>query len=127
MIQDELRISDSSLDEVTPLATPEPATLVLAGSAILSPPEPDLFASNWAQSLHFLVALVSKILVVVSLLMMAAQRLQAEVEARNAELDAARAMDSRARRLACVRAIQSARGIDGAARPVGRVRVTPSE
>ena len=62
-----------------------------AVSTILVPPEPALFAPNAAQSIHFLVALVSKILGVVSLLMMAAQRLQAEVEARNVELDAARA------------------------------------
>jgi len=61
-----------------------------AVSTILFPPGPDLFASSTAQNLHFLVAIVSKILVVVSLLMMAAQRLQFEVEARNVELHAAR-------------------------------------
>jgi signal transduction histidine kinase len=61
-----------------------------AVSTIVSPPEPDLFAANAAQSIHFLVSLISKILVVVSLLMMAAQRLQWQVEARNVDLEAAR-------------------------------------
>jgi signal transduction histidine kinase len=58
--------------------------------AVVSPPEPDLFASSAAQSIHFLASLVSKILIVVLLLMMAAQRLQREVEARNADLESAR-------------------------------------
>lgn len=65
----------------------------LAGRALatwLAPPMPDLFANTTAQSIHFLVSLVSNILVVVSLLMVSAQRLQWEVEQRNEELAAAR-------------------------------------
>lgn len=61
-----------------------------AVSTMVSPPEPDMFAPTAAQSIHFLVSLISKILVVVSLLMMAAQRLQQQVEARNVELETAR-------------------------------------
>ena len=61
-----------------------------AVSMVVSPPEPDLFASSVAQSAHFLVSLVGKILVVVALLMMAVQRLQGQVEARNADLEIAR-------------------------------------
>jgi len=61
-----------------------------AGAAILSPPDADLFAPTPALSAHLLVSLVSNVLIVVSLLMMAAQRLQRQLEARNAELDAAR-------------------------------------
>jgi signal transduction histidine kinase len=62
-----------------------------AVSTILSPPEPDLFAASAAQSIHFLVSLISKILVVVSLLMLAAQRLQWQLEVRNADLESAKA------------------------------------
>jgi signal transduction histidine kinase len=58
---------------------------------VVSPPEPDLFAPNGAQSLHFLVSLVGKILFVVSLLMMAAQRLQSQLELRNGDLESAKA------------------------------------
>ena len=61
-----------------------------AVSTIVSPPEPDLFAPSAAQSIHFLVSLIGKILVVVSLLMMALQRLQWQLEARNADLEIAR-------------------------------------
>jgi signal transduction histidine kinase len=62
-----------------------------AVSTVVSPPESNLFAVSQAQTVFFLVSLVAKILVVVSLLMMAAQRLQRQVEARNADLEAARA------------------------------------
>jgi signal transduction histidine kinase len=60
-----------------------------AASVVVAPPEPNLFAPYPAQSAHFVVALVSKILIVFSLLMMAAQRLQREIEARNFDLQAA--------------------------------------
>lgn len=56
----------------------------------LAPPAPDLFADTVAQSIHFLVSLVSNILMVVSLLMMSAQRLNWELGERNVELGAAR-------------------------------------
>jgi signal transduction histidine kinase len=69
-----------------------------AVATIVSPPEPDAFAPTAAQGVHFLVSLVSKILVVVTLLMMAAQRLQQQVEARNVELEAARARAEEASR-----------------------------
>jgi signal transduction histidine kinase len=64
---------------------------VRAVSAIVSPPEPTLYAASAAQGAHFLVSLVCKILFVVVALMMALQRLQREVETRNAELEVARA------------------------------------
>jgi signal transduction histidine kinase len=67
------------------------ASAFRAVSGVASPPEPDLFAANAAQGAYFLVSLVAKILLVVSLLMMAAQRLQRQVEARNVDLEAARA------------------------------------
>jgi signal transduction histidine kinase len=70
-----------------------------AVSTVVSPPpEPDLFATSAAQSIHFLVALVGKILFVVSLLMMAAQRLQSQLEARNADLESAKARAEEASR-----------------------------
>jgi signal transduction histidine kinase len=69
-----------------------------AGSTIVSPPEPNAFAPTAAQGVHFLVSLISKILIVVSLLMMAAQRLQWQVEARNVDLEAARARAEEASR-----------------------------
>jgi signal transduction histidine kinase len=49
-----------------------------------------LFARTLPQGLHFLVSIVSHILVVGALLMMAAQRLQRQLEDRNADLEAAR-------------------------------------
>ncbi len=58
---------------------------------VVSPPEPGLFAPNASQSLHFLVALIGKILFVVSLLMMTAQRLQGQLEVRNGDLESAKA------------------------------------
>ena len=51
-----------------------------AAWVIVSPPGPDLYAASAAMSLHFLVSLISKILALVSLLMMAAQRLQQQLE-----------------------------------------------
>jgi signal transduction histidine kinase len=65
---------------------------------VVASPEPELFAPNPAHSLHFLVALIAKILFVVSLLMMAAQRLQSEIEARNRDLEAAKARAEEASR-----------------------------
>lgn len=62
-----------------------------AVSTVLWPPAPDAFAPTVAQGVHYLVSLVSKVLVVFTLLMMAAQRLQQQIAARNAELEAARA------------------------------------
>ncbi|HEY8351291.1 MAG TPA: HAMP domain-containing sensor histidine kinase [Sphingomonadales bacterium] len=71
--------------------------LVVAGtlalrsfSTWLAPPAADLFANTPVQSIHFLVSLLANILMVVSLLMMSAERLQWEVEERNRELAAAR-------------------------------------
>jgi signal transduction histidine kinase len=58
--------------------------------ALVSPPDPTLYATNAAQSIHFLVSLMCKILFAVVALMMALQRLQRELEVRNAELDVAR-------------------------------------
>jgi signal transduction histidine kinase len=77
------------------------AALSLAFRAVstgVSPPEPDLFATSAAQSLHFLVSLVSKVLVVVALLMMATQRLQRQIEGRNADLQSALAQAEQASR-----------------------------
>ncbi len=64
---------------------------VRAVSTALFPPAPDVFARTVAQSAHYLVSIVGHILVVVALLMMAAQRLQRQLEDRNADLEAARA------------------------------------
>jgi signal transduction histidine kinase len=65
-------------------------TLVFrSASTAWAPHAPELFAYSPAQVIHFLVSLISNILIVVALLMMAAQRLQRELEDRNAELDAA--------------------------------------
>ena len=69
-----------------------------AVATIVSPPEPALFAANPVQGVYFLVSLVAKILLVVTLLMMAAQRLQRQVEARNVDLEAARARAEEASR-----------------------------
>ena len=67
------------------------STLAIRGAAaVMSPSAPDLFASSAAQSIHFLLSLMGKILIVVTLLMMAAQRLQWQIEARNADLEIAR-------------------------------------
>ena len=66
-------------------------------SLVLSPPA-DLFTSNLSQSIHLMVSLLSKILVVVALLMMAVQRLQWQIEARNADLEIARARAEQASR-----------------------------
>ena len=69
-----------------------------AVSTSVFPPEPDLFAANAAQSLHFLVSLIGKIVIVAALLMMAAQRLQRQIEGRNAALESARAQAEQASR-----------------------------
>ncbi len=61
-----------------------------AVSTIMAPPAPDLFAASTAQSIHFLVSIIVKILVVISLLMLVAQRLRSQLEARNTELESAR-------------------------------------
>jgi signal transduction histidine kinase len=69
-------------------------TCTLAFRAILAivapPPAEDLFALSTAQTLHFVISLLGKILVVVAFLMMALQRLQNQLETRNAELQRAR-------------------------------------
>jgi signal transduction histidine kinase len=69
-----------------------------AVSTAMFPPEPNLFALTAAQAIHFLGSLVGNILIVVALLMMAAQRLQRQLEARNADLEAARARAEEANR-----------------------------
>lgn len=87
-----------------PRRFPSPATLTAllfallavttgfrALASIITPPDPDIFAPNLAQSIHFLITLVGKILILLALMMMALQRLQRELETRNAELEAARA------------------------------------
>jgi signal transduction histidine kinase len=67
------------------------ATLAFrAASTILIPPAPNLFAPSAAQSIHFVVSLICKIVVVISLLMMAAQRLQWQIETRNNDLEIAK-------------------------------------
>jgi signal transduction histidine kinase len=75
--------------------------LTLASRAVstaIAPPEPDLFARTAIQTIHLLVSLVANILVVLALLMMAMHRLQWEVEARNADLEAARTRSEQASR-----------------------------
>ena len=75
------------------------ATITVRGlSALLAPHEPNLFAQTAAQTVHFMVLFVSEILIVFALLMMAAQRLQQNVEARHADLEAARARAEEASR-----------------------------
>jgi signal transduction histidine kinase len=67
--------------------------LVLAFRAAftaLAPPEANLFAPTAVQTIHLLVSLTANILAVLALLMMAMQRLQSHIEARNADLEAAR-------------------------------------
>jgi signal transduction histidine kinase len=68
--------------------------LVLAFRAAFTafaPPAPNLFAPTAVQTIHLLVSLTANILVVLALLMMAMHRLQRQFEARNADLEAARA------------------------------------
>ncbi len=65
---------------------------------ILRPPGPDIFALTAAQGISFLVSLIGNILIVVALLMMAAHRLQWQVESRNADLESARAVAETASR-----------------------------
>ena len=59
-------------------------------STALFPPVPDMFARTTPQGLSMLVATISHILIVGALLMMAAERLQRQLEDRNADLEAAR-------------------------------------
>jgi signal transduction histidine kinase len=65
---------------------------------VMWPPGPDIFALTAGQAVSFLISLIGNILIVVSLLMMAAQRLQWQIEQRNAELEAARATAEQASR-----------------------------
>jgi signal transduction histidine kinase len=69
-----------------------------AVSTVVWPPVPDAFAPTAAQGVHFLVSLIGKILVFVALMMMAAQRLQRQVEARNLDLEVAKACSEEASR-----------------------------
>jgi signal transduction histidine kinase len=72
-------------------------TLAMRGfSAAVTESIPGLFANTLPQSVHFLVSLVSNILVIFALLMMAAQRFYRDVESRNAELEVARKRAERA-------------------------------
>jgi signal transduction histidine kinase len=57
----------------------------------ISQPEPDVFARTTPQAVHYLAAIVSNIFLVGALLMTATQRLQRQLEERNAELQAAHA------------------------------------
>jgi len=57
----------------------------------LFPPGLDIFSSSAALGVSFLITLIGNILIIVALLMMAAQRLQWQIETRNADLEAARA------------------------------------
>ncbi len=66
--------------------------------AQLSPPAETLFANTPAQSVHWLASLAGSILIVFALLMMAAHRLQLEVQARNRQLAVAQARAERANR-----------------------------
>src|SRR5262249_5981814 len=56
---------------------------VRAVSMLLDPPEPDVFARTAAQGTHYLVAIVVHILIIGVLLMIAAERLQRQLEDRN--------------------------------------------
>ncbi|WP_207456772.1 HAMP domain-containing sensor histidine kinase [Azospirillum sp. SYSU D00513] len=69
-----------------------------AASVALLPPDAGLFTPTTAQAVHFLVSLISNILIVVALLMMAMQSLKQEVEARSVELEAARSRAEQASR-----------------------------
>jgi signal transduction histidine kinase len=74
-------------------------TLVIRGLLLaLRPPGVDIFALTTTQAVSFLVGLTSNILLVAAFLMMAAQKLQSQVEQRNAELEAARATAEQASR-----------------------------
>ena len=75
-------------------------TLIGRGVAIIVMPplEPSQFAESPAVTVYFLVSLISKILVVVALLMMAVQRLQWQLEVRNADLEIARGRAEQASR-----------------------------
>ena len=66
--------------------------------ALVTPPIDDLFALSTAQTVHFVISLLGKILVVVAFLMMALQRLQNQLETRNVELQRARLRAEQANR-----------------------------
>jgi signal transduction histidine kinase len=66
------------------------ATLGFRAVSTIVTHEANLFAPTMAQTVHYMVSLLGKILVVVALLMMAAQRLQAQLEARNLDLQFAK-------------------------------------
>ena len=67
------------------------ATLAIrAASAALLPSTTSVFAPSAAHGLHFLVSLAGSIMMAVTLLMMATQFLQRQLETRNAEVEAAR-------------------------------------
>ncbi|HKT17669.1 MAG TPA: ATP-binding protein [Stellaceae bacterium] len=75
------------------------ATLATRGLWLaLWPPSNDIFALTAAQAVSFLVSLIGNILLVAAFLMMAAQKLQSQVERRNAELEAARVTAEQASR-----------------------------
>jgi signal transduction histidine kinase len=61
-----------------------------AVSTILLPAPQQVFAPSASQGVYFLVSLSSSVLVAIALLMMAAHRLQRQLEMRNSELEAAR-------------------------------------
>lgn len=60
-----------------------------AGSTLMVPPEPDHMGRFPAHTIHFLVSIISNILVVFCLLMMAVQRLNRQVEERSVQLEEA--------------------------------------
>jgi len=75
------------------------ATLAARGLwLVLWPPGADIFELTAAQAVSFLVSLIGNILLVAAFLMMAAQKLQWQIERRNAELEAARATAEQASR-----------------------------
>ena len=69
-----------------------------AVATIVAPPEPTLFAASPTLTAYFLIALLAKILIVMALLMMAVQRLQWQLEMRNADLEIARVRAEQASR-----------------------------
>ena len=74
------------------------ALALRVATTVLMPPPHYVFAPTAAQGLYFLASLSSSVLVAVALLMMAAQRLQRQLETRNAEVEAARVQAEEASR-----------------------------
>lgn len=72
--------------------------MIRAISALVAPPVDDIFALSTAQTVHFVISLIGKILVVVAFLMMALQRVQNQLEMRNVELQRARLRAEQANR-----------------------------